>query len=240
MIFLLHGDNITASRQALNQTLDELKVKSPLSEVVHLDGNKLTETELVEAIEAPSMIAPDRVIHIDGLLSRRISKEKNKLIDRLLSSFFPRPSSLFLLLWEPKPLTATQLKPFQKIKDCRIQEYKLNKFLWNFLDNLRPGNSAKLIGLLESTLKTEPAELVMFMLIRRVTELLLATSRDPRALDGVRSPWQKGKLIAQAKHWTEPQLVNFHRRLYEIDEAIKTGATPADLSTHLDILLATL
>ena len=212
MLYLFHGENTAASRQALNQTLETLRAELPLAEVLRLDGNKLTETDFVQVLEAPSMISADRIILVDGLLSRRVSKEKTNLINIFLSSFFLLPSSLFLFLWEPKPLTVTQLKSLQKIKDCHIQEFKLSKYLWNFLDNLRPGNPSQLIKLLTLTLKTEPAELVMFMLVRRVSELLLTTSRDPKALDSVRSSWQKSKLQDQAKHWTENQLVRFHRR----------------------------
>lgn len=256
MLSIFHGENTAQSRKALNETLENLRVKFPNSEIIRLDGAKLTETELIQALEAQSMFtlselvlssvegaegfSDNRIIHIDGLLSRRPLKEKELLIARITSSFSLQPLTFNLLLWEGKQLAPTVLKPFQKLKDCKILEFKLSKTLFAFLDSLAPKNAEKMTGLLASTLKTEPAELVMFMLVRRVTELLLATSKDSHTLDGVRSPWQRSQLEHQAKNWTEKQLLSFHKKLLEIDESTKTGSTPADLSAHLDIIIARL
>lgn len=247
MLCIFHGDNTTTSRNALNETLDGLRAKFPNAEVLRLDGNSLAETELVEVLESPSMLAMsavkgfsvDRIVHIDGLLSRRPSKEKERLVMKISDSSI-QISELQILLWEGKQLSAAQLKSFQKNKYCKIQEFKLSKTLFAFLDSLAPKNGATMTALLASTLKTEAPELVMFMLVRRITELLLAVSHDSHVLDGVRSPWQRSQLSRQATHWTQPRLLEFHRKLLEIDEAIKTGSTASDAATHLDILILSL
>jgi DNA polymerase III delta subunit len=93
--------------------------------------------------------------------------------------------------------------------------------------------------LASETLKTDPAEVAMLMLGRRVTQLLVAKSAASDGFSGL-ADWQIQKLRQQAVNWSEKQLIDFHRRLVEIDEAVKTGSTPADLAGHLDILLLSL
>lgn len=239
MLYLFHGDNNLASRNAYYATARRLKGQFPHAELLRLNGNKLTETELIQALEAPSLLGISRIIRIEGLLSRRKSKEKDKLIKRLAEQHL-QSTDYSLLLWEAKPATPSTLKKLKALKDCRIQEFKLSKFLFKFLDSLRPQNGKQLSLLLHKTLETDPPELVMFMLVRRITELLLAVGGGSTALDGVRFDWQKAKLRRQAQAWKFAILLKIHRRLLEIDEAIKTGSTPADLTTHLDILLASI
>ena len=254
MIHVFHGENTTASRSSLNEQIAQLRSKLPDAEILHLDGAKLAETELINALESQSMFSSDRIVHIDGLLTRRPSKEKDRLCSQLTAHSSPRSveagSQLNIIIWEPKQLTQTQLKPLQKCSDCQIQEFKLSKTLFAFLDSIKPNNAKQMIDLLSLTLKSEAPELVMFLLVRRVTELLLAVSRqpaspelqrgEPSALSGIKTPWQKERIVNQTKGWTIEELLSLHKKLLEIDEAIKTGSSASDLPTHLDILLASL
>jgi len=168
---------------------------------------------------------------IEGLLVRRPSREKQRLIDFLkgLSSKDSPPRTL-LFLWESKGLTPAVVKQFSG--KAILKEFKLTRSLFKLLDSLRPGNGRQMSQLMNETLKTDPAEVAMLMLGRRIAQLLAG-------LTGL-ADWQIRQLTGQAANWNEKQLLDFHRRLVEIDEAIKTGATPADLTGHLDILLLSL
>ena len=237
MNYLFHGDNSTLSFTAAEELVGRLKVATPDAELLRLDGATLTQTFLIESLEAQSMFSEVRIIVVDNLLSRRPSKEKDTLIAYLVRAL--HASNLNLILWESKTVTAAVLKKLWA-KEIRIQEFKLTKTLWKFLESLRPQNSHSIVSLFESTVRNEPAELVMYWIVRRISELFLAKSSLPHALDSVKSDWQRENVKRQASLWTEDQLVTFHRKLLEIDELTKTGGTPIDLRTHLDILLASL
>ena len=239
MISIFYGENTLASRNALNAAIDRFRRENPGGEIIRLDGDKISETELVEGGEAASLFSVSRLVIIEGLLSRRKSGEKDKLINRIIKSFFLLPSSFFLLLWEPKPAAAGILGKFAKLNDSRVQEFKLTRSLFKLLDSLRPGNGRQMSLMMNETMKTDPAEVAILMLGRRIAQLLVAKSGVADGFTGL-ADWQIQQLTGQAANWSEKQLTDFHRRLVEIDEAIKTGATPADLASHLDILLLSL
>lgn len=236
-----------ASRNALNLAIDRFKRESPGGEIVRLNGDKLTETELVEAVEAESLFSVPRLVVVEGLLSRRLSKEKNKLIDYLATVLNQESpvrartgdSCHLVIIWESKTVAAGILGKFAKLTNIRIQEFKLTRSLFKLLDSLRPENGKQMSFLMNETIKTDPAEVIMLMLGRRIAQLLVAKGKTADGFAGL-ADWQIRQLTGQAANWSENQLVDFHRRLVEIDEAVKTGSSPADLATHLDILLLSL
>ncbi len=249
MISIFYGENTLASRNALNAAIDGFRRQNPGGEIVRLNGDKITETELVEAIEATGLLSNYRLVVIEGLLSRRLSKEKNNLVNYLATVLNQESpvrartgdswSGANLILWEPKAVAAGIFGKFAKLNDSRIQEFKLTRSLFKLLDSLRPGNSRQMSLLINETLKSDPAEVIMLMLGRRIAQLLVVKSGNSDGFSGLQD-WQIRQLTAQAANWSEEQLMNFHRRLVEVDEAVKTGSSAADLSAHLDILLLSL
>jgi DNA polymerase III delta subunit len=96
-------------------------------------------------------------------------------------------------------------------------------------------------ALFDQTLKTDAAELVFYLLAKRLNQLFIAKSGDMEQLKKeLRQDWQIRNIQHQASAWTDDQLAAANKRLLEIDESIKTGASPIDLALQLDILLLTL
>lgn len=121
MIYIYHGDNQLASRQAIPRGMPRY------------DLEELTPEKL-EQITAG-----------------------NQLFSKTKDVYF----------WVGKKLTAAQLK---KLPPAQIKEFTLPKILWRFLSTLKLAD-------LESCLKTEPVELVWYLLHRQAkkkgqTELL--------------------------------------------------------------------
>lgn len=237
MIYFFHGDNPSASRQAMRSLIDGIKNKTS-PEIIELNGETITLTDLIQAVEAKSLFSLDKIVIIECLLSRRPSKEKDSLISYLLSSIIHHPSSI--IVWEPKPISAAVLKKFSLMKGTKIQEFKLPFLLFKFLDSLMPGRGKQVSELFAELTSSEPVEMIVFMLARRITQLLLGLKDKGQGLREIKSEWQKEKIRNQANQWTQTGLLKFHKQLLEIDEAVKTGSTPADLATHLDILLLSL
>jgi DNA polymerase-3 subunit delta len=95
---------------------------------------------------------------------------------------------------------------------------------------------------LHRLLEDEPALYALAMIARQFRLLVLAreaidSGLDPRNTLGVH-PYVAGKIAAQARRFSLPQLESIHRRLLEVDVAIKTGQ--AEDSIALDGLIAEL
>lgn len=240
MISVFYGENTLASRSALNAEINNFRRRTSGGEIVRLNGDKITETDLIEALEAPSLFSVPRLVVVEGLLSRRKSKEKDKLIKKTVEKLKIQNSEFKILLWEPKAAAAGILGKFRKLPNSRVQEFRLAKLLFKLLDSLRPGNGRQMSLLMNQTLKDDPAELVMPMVGRRITELILASEGKEELLAEVQPEWRKKKLVLQARAWEIKSLLAAHRRLLEIDQANKTGLAAAGLAVHLDIWLASL
>lgn len=144
-----------------------------------------------------------------------------------------------VIIWESKTVAAGILVKFAKLPNSRVQEFKLSPLVFKLLDGLRPGNGNYASRLFSETIKIDPIEKVVMMLGRRIAQLLVAKSEIEGKFTGLKD-FQVRQLTTQTTRWTEKQLTDFHRNLVEIDEAVKTGSSPASLSTHLDILLLSL
>lgn len=144
MLFIFHGDNTSVSFTAAQNFLHGLCAKSPTAEVIRLDGEKISKTDLIEAVEAPSIFSESRIVYIENLLSRRKSKEKDELLTYLAESV-ARSS---IIDWESKTATPATLRKISG-KNTRVQEFKLTKSLFKFLDAFRPGNHAQMHTLFE-------------------------------------------------------------------------------------------
>ena len=110
-------------------------------------------------------------------------------------------------------------------KDTKIEEFRLPKIIWNFLDNIS-------IRLLHEVIKTEPVEFVFSVLAKRFRDLYWAkTDLESMIYDS----WRKTKLQRQAEKYTTREVVQIINKLAEIDIKVKTSK--ADLISELDLLL---
>ena len=74
------------------------------------------------------------------------------------NELFTHPQDVYF--WSGKKLTATQLK---KLPPAQVKEFTLPKILWRFL-------SSRKLADLEAALKTEPVELVWYLLHRQASQ----------------------------------------------------------------------
>ena len=110
-------------------------------------------------------------------------------------------------------------------KDTKIEEFKLPKIIWNFLDNIS-------VKLLHETVKTEPIEFVFSVLSKRFRDLYWVKVNEESL---PYQPWQIGKLKRQAQKYSQDTLKETINKLAEIDVKVKTSK--ADLISELDLLL---
>lgn len=230
MIYFLHGDHQIASREKLNQLLAAARVDK--KEVIQLDGVKINQNQLLQALESSSLFGQDKLIIVEGLFSRSPSREKDAMVKYLKKEAI-EPDLIF---WEKKsiPGTTTRWLP----KNWQFEEFKTPVAIFKFLDSFKPKSEKILLTLLRDCIKKDSAEMVFYMLARRLHDLIIAKDLGKSGLRG--APWQIGKLLHQAGNFTLEQLTQLYQKLLQIDTDIKTGQTLMPLDWQLDLLIVNL
>lgn len=120
-------------------------------------------------------------------------------------------------------------------KGTRIEEFKLPKLTYKFLDSFYPGNSASAITLLHKISAKEPDELILYLLSKHVRDLYWVSLEN----SSLNYPdWRILKLQNQAGKFKKGLLKNIIGELAEIDVRIKTSKE--SLIPSLDLLIVTL
>ncbi len=229
-MLLIHGDNLLASRNYLFQLLR--KSKEQKEEVLVLDGETVKLEDLKQALETRSLFGQAKLVIVENLLSRKPATLKEKFINYFSSL---KPSSS-LILWEEKIIPASLLKKIGTLFTVKL--FKIPPLIFQFLDALCPGNQSMMLQKLHQ-LKSEPPELIFYLLVRRMSQLILGRSLGQSAFVGL-APWQRAKLLAQSQKFKLEQLTSFYQKLLSVEKRVKTGQTLRSLLCHLDFLLAEL
>lgn len=236
MITILHGDNITESRNYF------LELKSKEKDALSFDGSKITITDIVQNIEGSGLFSDTKTLFIEDFLSK--TKKAAKDAKEILSFIAKNSKSSTFILWESKEIAKRDLSAF---KNAIIKIFKLPKNIFLFLDNLMPDNSKNLLKLFHEALNSGiKEELILFMMQRQI-RLLLALS-DPTSVEQIDevsrlAPWQASKLARQTKLFQGSTLdegstlKKIYRKLYEIELGQKTGGLNLSLSQSIDFLL---
>src|SRR5574340_817236 len=136
---------------------------------------------------------------------------KNPLLPE--SSLFSK--QILSVIWQDKKASATQIKAWEKdFPGLKVEEFKLDPVVWQFLGNLRPGNQEIFLPLWQKYLQTDPPEIAASMLIRQIRLLLLAKI-DKGGPDDFKNlaPWQKSRLAGQAKSFSLESLKEILKKL---------------------------
>lgn len=225
-MIILHGENIVLSRKELDSLIKDLP-----DEVVRLDGHRLSLADLKQAVESRSLFGKDRLVVLENHFSRRPSQEKEAIL-----SYLKKNQPKNLILWEGKTIDGRSLTAFKR---ARVKKFSLTPFIFKFLETLRPGNQKESFNLLHRCLKQDPPEMVFFMLTRQIRSLIIACDLGEKGLTRL-APWQKSKLIKQAKQFRLEKLLWLHQQLLKIDFDQKTGQAILPLADQLDLLIASL
>ncbi len=228
---ILHGENIVASRKALEQEVATFKKKGA-DEIIALDGGKLELTELKQALESTSLLGKNRLVIIENLLSSTKGKRKEEMLDYLKQENRDKP----LILWESKEIGKLGLKKLTS--KAKINLFKIPPLIFKFLDSLSSQNKKETLKLLHQCLRTDSPEIVFYMICRQMRLLIIARDLGEKGLP--LAPWQQAKFLNQAQKFSLDQLLKIHQRLLRIDYEQKTGKAPMPLASQLDLLITDL
>lgn len=230
-MIILHGANIVASRQALTEQKERARQKG--TELVMYSGKNLDLTKLKQALESASLFGGDRLVIIESFFFLPNSKLKESMLSYLKTANFQTA----LVIWEGKQIDGRMLRSFAS--KAKIQLFKLSAVIFKFLDSLQPNQPQISLNYLHQTLKTEPPELVFYMLARRTTYLLIAKDLGKKGLSGF-APWQQGRYLSQAEKFSQDRLRQLHRELLVLDWRQKTGRANFPLASAIDLLIINL
>ena len=222
-MLIIHGDNPVGSRDLLNQKISDYKQKG-VKDIVRLDGKKVSLNQIIQSIESQSLFGTDRLVIIENLITRPKSSIKNEIISYLKNLETPE-----IMIWEPKKLTKTQIKPFKFAKN---QEFKISSTIFSFLDSLS-GNKKQIAHKYLESIKANSPGSIFYMLSRQIR--LIIQTLDPEMKI---APWQKSKLTSQLKKIGIEKILWIHHQLLQIDERIKTGQSSLGLEGELELLIS--
>lgn len=228
MLHLFHGDNIEASRRELQNFRGKFKD----SEVIVLDGRRVTFTELKQATESTSLFGADRLVVIENFLSKRLSP-RPKDTDELIILIKNIPSSSELVFWEDKEIGKTIISFLPKNIDLAVFQYP--RELFNFLDSIRPGKGAEIVERFGDVVTHDSAEMIFAMLIRQFRFLIMVKDLGKKVTE--LTPWQAAKFSRQAEGFTLKDLIDLYGQLLDIDIKIKSGTTPFNLTQEMKLFL---
>ena len=206
-IIVLHGEDTVKNYERLKKFVDEARRRG--WEILYDDIST-----------TPSLFGTDRltVIRDYKLVNAKALKTVSKI-----------PGTLVIYHEGAIPQTFIKTLP----KETKIEEFKLPKLIWSFLEHLYPGNSDRAVKEFHQIIEKDPPEFVFSVIAKHFRNLYWA-KMDPGTL-GYPS-WRISKLKSQSSKFSEEQLKKIIDLLAKTDVEVKTGKADLILSLDLTIL----
>jgi len=234
MLYLLYGDNKTASRERRISLMNEYRDKK--AEIEVLEGKNIDVGRLKEILAARSLFGQEKVVFIDNLLSGLKILPRKAAKNELISYLADLDKEVDLVLWEGKQINKSILS---SVANFKTEVFKIPNIMFSFLDGLG-FDKEKSWEKWQKLLTGSSEEFVFLMIIRQVRFLylskfdkLLSGPSDFKRLAG----WQVSKLTRQAKLFSINELAILYRKCLKIDMEIKTGASALGLKSELEKLI---
>jgi len=220
-IILLHGTYTSKSYERLTKFIEVAKKRN--WEIVQLSED--SPLSLSESLSAQSLFVKEKLYILENL--NKISKKELEWLKKKSEQLGGT-----LVIYYPDEISKNLLKALpSKIK---IEEFKLPKLIFIFLEKIYPRNSKEAIKLFHQIIENEPVEFV-FVLIARHFRDLYWVKVDSKTLEF--PDWRLSKLKRQASLFSETQVKEIISELAEVD--IKAKTSQASLISSLDLILAT-
>lgn len=213
-IIVLHGDYIKKSRDRLEDFI---------SSAQKIDSNfNLT---ISEQLSANSLFQKESLFILED-----IKRLNQKDIDWIKKR--GKDLALTLIIYHQGFIPKKVLNSFPK--DAKIEEFKLPRIIFMYLDSIYPKNVKKVLVLFHELIRNEPVEFVFALMAKHLRDLYWVKV-EPRSLPY--PSWRITKLKVQSEKFKVEMIKEIIRKLAEIDIAAKTSKS--DLISSLDLLMLT-
>lgn len=221
-IILIHGDNLPKVAEILNNYVGRAKSKNWEIAKFNQEGN----LSLSEFLSSGSLFGEKRLFLVDAV--SKISPKEITWLKRHGEAL-----QGYLLLLNEGALSPKIIKAFPR--DIKIEEAKLPKLIFTFLDAFYPKNAPTVMKALKELIKSEPMEFIVALLGRRLRDLAwIKSGNRPFPYE---NSWYIGKLSSQAKLFKDGQIEHLVSALAEADMAVKTSQ--ASMNDLLDQIIIT-
>jgi DNA polymerase III delta subunit len=193
-----------------------------------LDAAKQKEPELLEALGSQSMFAPSQVWHMKHWEKLRSPKLQTSLLELLDAA----PDDVLMTI--PQDMSAAQKKKIPA--GWKMESFPLPAAIFKFLESIKAKPYKVVHELFRQTLATGNEWGLHTLLTRQFRYMLQAKVGAPVA----GPPFIVAKVKGQAQHFTEQELLDALKFLFELERNIKQGRTKLPWSTSIDILLGRL
>lgn len=227
MLTIICGEDIAASRKYFNDLKLQYKAKNYLLQEIAPDQIQ----DLDKGLGQSSSLFAEKIVfvtqHLDRYYKKLTFRKRGEDPLTLQLKKISASADIEVLDWENKSAWEIKIK-----KIVPVKEFKMDDNIFKLLDNLTPGSKTGFLKILNSLTDFADEQFIFIMVSRHLRSLILALSNS---FPGV-IPWQKFKLMSQAKKWEEKNLLKFYEGLHRIDMNLKTGANPQPVKNCLDIL----
>ena len=217
-IILLHGDDTQKSYERLSKFIDEARRRK--WKIVRISNN---EQSIKDLVSSPELFEGKQFFILDGLknLSKKNLLWLKKDSQKIEANF---------IIYEKSILSPTLIKNLPK--RIKVEEFKIPKVIFKFLESVKPGNSKEALKLLRELSKNRNLEFIFAMLSRHLRDLYWV-KKSPSNIPY--PSWRVLKLEKQASNFTTEKLKNLISKLAEID--IENKTSKSNLKDMLDFTL---
>lgn len=219
-ILIIHGDYTVKSYDRLQEIANDSKKK----------GWEVERISVKETLSLPEKITTQSLF---GNKSFYVVDEFNSIKKADLDWLKKKNDGLegFLVLYSAGTVGKRILNKLPY--GYKVEEFKLPKKIWKFLESFYPDNAKASLSLLREVVDTEPTELVFALLARQLRDLYWV-SLDSKSLPY--PSWRIGKLRRQAAKFSDGQLKELISELADAD--IKAKTSKVNLLDSLDFVIA--
>lgn len=220
-------DSITA-RLAYNRMIETYRKGG--AEIIEMNASSIMN--LKQGVgDNINLFAQQTVFCMDNLEKTGFKKSTKVKADKMYEAIvsLAQDKSIVILDFEDGK-QSRQLK----LKDiATIHESKTAVSIFSLVESCNPGNKNSFIQGLKTVCSTQDEQFVFIMLYRHIRLLVLVQSNDPSLK---LPPWQKYKIINQAKKWEPQRLIDYYSGLIKIEITSKTSTNPYGVRKSLEIL----
>jgi len=217
-LFLLHGDNTTASYERLMKYVEHAKKRN--WDIIHY-ADKLQN--LAQLVRSDSLFDTDKLVIVDNfdLLTKKDLEWLNEESGKFNGN---------VVIHHNKLLPKTKINSIAKLE--KVEQFVYPIILWKMVDAFYPKNGKQFIQLMHQVLEKEAVELVFGLLAKQVRDLywVLADAENCPMPD-----WKKGKLQTVARKFSKEKLEAIIEEMAEID--IQSKTSDVELRDLLDLLV---
>ena len=159
-IIVVHGDHSHTSYERLRVLVDAASKRGWEIDRIFNKNKNIGET-----LTFSGLFKKDRFVLIENF--NLLNKKDLNLINRRLEV-----DGITVVIYHPGTISKTALKQIKIIH--KVEEYKLPKLIWAYLDSFFPGNLKTSLSTLHKLINNEPVEFVFALLTRHLRDVYWA------------------------------------------------------------------